>query len=228
VRDHGRPVFFAPREALLADVVRLDGAQGRHAASVRRMRVGEELTLADGKGYAAHGKVAAVVDKAGLDVDVLSRYTEPAPTPRIVVVQALPKGERGEVAVETLTEVGVDQIVPWQAQRCVTRWPADRAAKGVARWRASAAEAAKQSRRVWWPEVTVHESANRPLADVPVPDHGEIVILVGPEGGLTDAEVSLFAGAGGLAVRLGPTVLRTSTAGTVAAGIVLARTTRWR
>jgi 16S rRNA (uracil1498-N3)-methyltransferase len=212
------------------------------------MRVGEELTLADGKGYAAHGKVAAVVDRAGLDVEVLSRYAEPAPTPRIVVVQALPKGERGEVAVETLTEVGVDQIVPWQAERCVTRWPADRAAKGVARWRASAAEAAKQSRRVWWPEVTelasadevatrvaaattaviLHESAKRPLADVPVPDHGEIVILVGPEGGLTDAEVSLFAGAGGLAVRLGPTVLRTSTAGTVAAGIVLARTTRWR
>ena len=246
-RDVGRPVFFVPSEALLADAIRLDGAEGRHAAVVRRLRVGEELILTDGAGYAVHGRVAAVVGKAGLEVEVLSRHTEPAPTPRIVVVQALPKGERGELAVEMLTEVGVDRIVPWQAERCVTRWTADRAAKGVARWRATAAEGAKQSRRVWWPEVSdlastsdvvallraaasaviLHESAERPLADVPVQADGEVVIVVGPEGGLTDAELSQFTDAGAVAVRLGPTVLRTSTAGPVAAGVILSRTRRW-
>jgi 16S rRNA (uracil1498-N3)-methyltransferase len=163
------------------------------------------------------------------------------------VVQAIPKGDRGELAVELLTEVGVDTVVPWTAARCVAVWRGDRAAKSLARWRSAAHEAAKQARRAWFPEVLgpattaevvdllrgatlpviLHEASERPLADLPVPAEGEIVVVVGPEGGLTDEEASAFADAGAALVRLGPTVLRTSTAGVAAAAALLSRTSRW-
>jgi 16S rRNA (uracil1498-N3)-methyltransferase len=165
-----------------------------------------------------------------------------------VVVQAVPKGERGELAVEMLTEVGVDAIVPWAAARSVTRWRGDRTEKGLAKWRSAAREAAKQSRRAWFPEVrpltgtdgvvrllstasvpvVLHEAASGPLADVPVPGRGEIVIVVGPEGGITDEELAAFADVGAEPLRLGSSVLRSSTAGVAAAAALLARTPRWR
>jgi 16S rRNA (uracil1498-N3)-methyltransferase len=165
----------------------------------------------------------------------------------VTVVQALPKGERGELAVELMSEVGVDAIVPWAAGRCVTQWTGERGAKALRRWRSTAREAAKQSRRAWFPDVTelattaavakgveaatlalvLHEGADRGLGDLTVPLDGDVVLVVGPEGGITDDEIGVFTAAGGLAVRLGPTVLRTSTAGAVAAGILLSRTARW-
>jgi 16S rRNA (uracil1498-N3)-methyltransferase len=168
-------------------------------------------------------------------------------TPRVVVVQAIPKGDRGELAVEMLTEVGVDVIVPWAASRSVAVWRGDKQAKALARWRATAREAAKQARRWWFPEVTemvtteqvvrllgnasvpvvLHEAASGPLADLPVPGRGEIVIVVGPEGGISDDELAAFATVGAEPVRLGSSVLRTSTAGVAATAALLARS-RWR
>ena len=167
--------------------------------------------------------------------------------PRVVVVQAIPKGDRGELAVEMLTEVGVDEIVPWAASRCVAVWKGDRAAKSLAKWRATARESAKQARRTWFPEITdvvgteevakrlekasvpvvLHEAASGPLADLPVPGRAEIVIVVGPEGGISDEELAAFAAVGAEPVRLGSSVLRTSTAGVAATAALLART-RWR
>jgi 16S rRNA (uracil1498-N3)-methyltransferase len=243
------PVFYAPRGALLdADRLLLDGPEGRHAALVRRLRIGERLDLTDGAGLLAEGVVAAV-GKDTLEIDLTGRQQLPAPRPRIVVVQALAKGDRAEAAVESMVEVGVDVIVPWAASRSIARWSgkADRADKGLAKWRATAREAAKQSRRFWWPEVAelastrdvatllgraalplvAHESARAPLTALTPPEDGDVVLVVGPEGGVSDDELATFAAAGATSCRLGPTVLRTSTAGTVAAAVLLARTPRW-
>src|ERR687897_659952 len=179
---------------------------------------------------------------------VRERVDVPKPAPRLVVAQALPKGDRGELAVETMTEVGVDEVVPWLAQRCVTRWQGDRGARALRRWRTTAREAAKQSRRAWLADVTepattaqladrmsaaalpivLHEEASGPLRGVELPAEGEIVVAVGPEGGVAPDELDAFTAAGARVVGLGPTVLRTSTAGTVAAGVILSRTARWR
>jgi 16S rRNA (uracil1498-N3)-methyltransferase len=146
-----------------------------------------------------------------------------------------------------LTEVGVDVIVPWAASRSVAVWKGDRAAKALGRWRTTAREAAKQSRRSWFPEVAemvttaevaellakasvpvvLHEAASGPLGDLPVPGRGEIVIVVGPEGGISDEELDAFATVGAEPVRLGSSVLRTSTAGVAATAALLARS-RWR
>ena len=169
------------------------------------------------------------------------------PTPRVVVVQALPKGDRGELAVEVLTEVGVATVVPWAAARCVAVWKGERAHKSVERWRATAREAAKQARRAWFPEVAdlaitadvvrlvaaadlavvLHEGATGSLASLAVPEAGTVLVVVGPEGGLTDEEVAALAAAGAHAVRLGAEVLRTSTAGVAAVSALLSRSARW-
>ena len=216
----------------------LDGPEGRHAATVRRMRVGEVLDLVDGRGTRATCEVAAL-GRHALTCRVLSRAVEPAPSPRVTLVQALAKGSRGELAVELATEVGVDEIVPWAAERCVVRWDGPR---GLERWRSTAREAAKQSRRSWFPEVpdvhetaavaalpgqllVLHEAADVPLSTVELA--GDLVLVVGPEGGIAPEELTAFRAAGAVAVRLGFSVLRTSTAGAAAAAVVSARTGRW-
>lgn len=240
------PVFLADPARLAADRVLLDGPEGRHAATVRRLRQGERVDLTDGAGLMA-ACVVAVVGRDSLELDVLSRAHVPAPEPRLVVVQALPKGERGELAVETMTEVGVDEIVPWAAERCVTRWRADRKDKSLARWRNAGREAAKQARRGRLPEIAdlattervaarlagaaaglvLHEEAERPLSELCPPRTGEIVIVVGPEGGIAPGEIETFVAAGAVPIRLGPTVLRTSTAGVAAAAVLLSAVGRW-
>jgi 16S rRNA (uracil1498-N3)-methyltransferase len=226
--------------------VQLSGDEGRHAATVRRLRVGEQVELGDGRGTVATCVVTGV-GRGGLACDVRSVATSPLPAPRIVVAQALAKGARGELAVELLTEVGVDVVVPWAAARCVTRWDAERRVHGLARWRSTARAAAKQSRRAWLPEVreparitdvvellraaarglVLSEAALQPLAAVEVPPVGDVVLVVGPEGGLAPEELSAFAAAGAVDVRLGPTVLRTSSAGAAAVAVVSARCARW-
>lgn len=226
-------------------VLRLAGPEGRHAVSVRRLREGEEVVLTDGEGNAASGPVAAVTGRDALTVAVARAWREPSPSPSLTVVQALPKGDRGELAVETMTETGVDAIVPWAAARCVTQWRGERGAKSLARWRATAREAGKQARRVRFPSVAdarttrqlagglagfvavLHEGSDEPLAAAELPAAGQITLIVGPEGGITDEELAAFGAAGARAFRLGPTVLRTSTAGTAAAAVILARTGRW-
>jgi 16S rRNA (uracil1498-N3)-methyltransferase len=239
-----RPLFLAD-DVGGARVV-LTGAEGRHAATVRRLRIGEEVDVADGRGTRVTGPVAAV-GKDVVEVTVVARSVEPPPQPRLVLVQALAKGERAELAVELATEVGVDEVVPWAAQRCVVRWEGERGARALARWRATAREAGKQARRARLPEVAalahtsdvvarardaaltlvLHEVATAPLAATPLPSHGDVLLVVGPEGGVTDGELEVLAKAGARAVRLGGSVLRTSTAGAAAAAVVSARTARW-
>lgn len=229
----------------------LDGPEGRHAVSVKRLRAGEDVVLTDGHGRWAEGVVKAAEGKDRLVVTGIAEVREePEPAPRITVVQALPKGDRGELAVETMTETGVDEIVPWAASRCITQWKGERGLKALGKWRATAREAGKQSRRVRFPlvadamttkqvasflaeadlGVVLHEDrayGSEPLATAELPSTGRIVLVVGPEGGVSPAELEAFAEAGAKACRLGRSVLRTSTAGTAATALLLTRTGRW-
>ncbi|MFD6292598.1 16S rRNA (uracil(1498)-N(3))-methyltransferase [Streptomyces sp. NPDC060205] len=229
----------------------LDGPEGRHAVSVKRLRTGEDVVLTDGRGRWAEGVVMTAEGKDRLVVaDLHVVHEEPPPVPRITVVQALPKGDRGELAVETMSETGVDAIVPWAASRCITQWKGERGLKALAKWRATAREAGKQSRRVRFAEVAdamttkqvaaflakaefaavLHEDRGypgEPLATVELPVAGSIVLVVGPEGGVSPEELSMFTEAGARACRLGRSVLRTSTAGTAAVALLLGRTGRW-
>jgi 16S rRNA (uracil1498-N3)-methyltransferase len=241
----GAPLFLL--DALAdTDELLVDGGEGRHAVEVLRLTPGEPVRVGDGQGTVVEGAVVAAGPE-GLRVRVSARFDVPAPQPELVLVQALPKGDRGPLAVDLATELGVDRIVPWTAARCVTRWREDRVGKGLAKWRAAARAATKQSRRARVPEITdpmttrqvcglladadlglvLHEQARRSLSALTVPTTGTVAVVVGPEGGLTDGEVLAFRAAGAQAVRLGPEVLRTSTAG-AAALAALSATTRWR
>jgi len=237
------PGLFFVDQLPPGDVVVLDGAEGRHAARVRRIGAGEAVLVGDGRGTLAE----CVVDAAGPDsltLRVTARRNVPEPDPRIVVVQALPKGERAELAVELLTEVGVDEIVPWASARAIVQWTGDRGVKARAKWQRAAAEAAKQSRRAWVPQIAelartadltaraktmlvLHETAGESLSQVDLPGAGDIVLAVGPEGGVSDDELAALTAAGARAVRLGDPVLRTSTAGAAAVAALSVRLGRW-
>jgi 16S rRNA (uracil1498-N3)-methyltransferase len=237
-------LFFTERALLLGPgPLVLSGAEGRHAAVVRRLRPGERVDVGDGAGLIVSCVVTGV-HRDQLELAVESRREVPRPRPLITVIQAIPKGDRGELAVEEMTEVGVDTIVPWAAERAVPVW---RDQKGATRWRAKAREAAKQAERAWIPEVTdpvttaaaarliegaslallLEPGAADPLAAVNPPEDGELIVVVGPEGGISAAESAELAAAGAKPYRLGPSVLRTSTAGAVAAAVLLSRTPRW-
>ncbi|MQA26953.1 MAG: 16S rRNA (uracil(1498)-N(3))-methyltransferase [Micromonosporaceae bacterium] len=241
----GAPLFLTP-ELPPGDTCRLDGPEGRHAATVQRLRPGEALLLSDGRGGVARCRVA-IAGNGVLDLAVLERWAEPAPRPRVAVAQAIAKGDRGEFAVQAMTEVGVDVIVPWSAARSVARWRDERGERALRRWRTTAVEAAKQARRAWFPSVAapadtatvcrlikeadaayvLHEDASGPLAGADLPREGEILLVVGPEGGVAPEERDAFAAAGAESVRLGPTVLRTSTAGVAALSVVNVGAGRW-
>ena len=243
-------LFYIDNLPEVGDLAVVDGDEGFHAANVRRIRSGEELDLGDGAGAMAHC-VIEDVGKARLTARVLKRWTVEPATPTVTVVQALPKSDRSELAIELATEAGADAFVAWQAARCVARWDGGRADKGLRRWRAVARAAARQSRRPHIPSVTgvattdallanvreavslgatvvaLHESATEPLTKLLLAQTDSMMLVVGPEGGITDDEIAALTAAGAKAVRLGPTVLRTSTAAAVALGAVGALTTRW-
>ncbi|MGY1729745.1 16S rRNA (uracil(1498)-N(3))-methyltransferase [Geodermatophilus sp. SYSU D01062] len=249
--DDARPALDGSPLFLLDELpddgeVLVGGAEGRHAVDVLRLTTGEAVRVGDGRGAVVEGTVLDA-GPAGLRVQVTARHEVPPPDPEFVLVQALPKGDRGPLAVELATELGVDRVVPWAAARCVTRWREDRVEKGLARWRAAARAAAKQSRRPRVPEIgdlmttrqvcgeladvdlalVLHEQARRPLAGIEIPASGTVAVVVGPEGGLTDGEVVALRAAGAQPVRLGPEVLRTSTAGAAALAALSVRT-RWQ
>ncbi|WP_199435093.1 16S rRNA (uracil(1498)-N(3))-methyltransferase [Qaidamihabitans albus] len=248
--DSTPPVFLVA-ELPAGEHVSLDGEEARHAATVRRTRPGEQLTLSDSAGGVARCVVEAVHPgrHPRLDLRVRQRWQEPPPALRVTIAQALAKGDRGELAVELATEAGADAVLPWRAARSIARWDeGPRGAKALARWRAAARAAAKQARRGRVPEVgdpvgtkelvavlsgaacglVLDADAPRRLTEAELPAEGELVLVVGPEGGITPGEREAFAAAGALGVRLGPTVLRTSTAGAVALGALGALTSRWR
>jgi len=246
------PVHLVPSLDGVAagDSVTVEGDEAHHAVAVRRLRVGESVVLTDGAGAAVTGEVAET-GKRVFRVTVTARTDDPEPTPRVTVVQALPKGERGELAVEVLTEIGAARIVPWAASRSVAVWKGERAEKSLAKWRSTAREAAKQARRPHFPDVVamastadvaaliraeadttvavvLHEEGAQRLGDVALPPvTRQLIVVVGPEGGLTPEEITTFEEAGAFTVRLGAEVLRTSTAGLAAVSALLARTPRW-
>lgn len=225
----------------------VDGDEGFHAATVRRIRAGEKLVLGDGVG----GLASCVVERAGRDglaARVLERWSVAPPRPAVTVVQALPKSERSELAIELATEAGADAFLAWQAARCVANWDGARAEKGLRRWRAVARSAARQSRRAHIPAVdgvlstadlvnrvrdegalvlALHESSIDRLTEVPVAQAGSVMLVIGPEGGIAPEEITALTDAGAVAVRLGPTVLRTSSAAAVALGALGVLTSRW-
>ena len=253
------PVFFTAPGSLDQQVPGsafvLDGAEARHAVTVKRIAVGEAVDIADGAGKRLTGTVTAVAP-GELTVECLDVADEPRPGIRLVLVQALAKGDRDELAAETATELGIDAVIPWQAERSIVRWKAERAAKAHAKWQSVVTAAAKQARRAWIPEVRaavdstglqaavaaadlaviLHEDAVRPLRDVleswleaALPgDAGsrEVLLIVGPEGGISPREVTRLCDAGAVTALLGNHVLRSSTAGpaaTVLANDILGR-----
>ena len=231
-------------DAAVGDVIALTGAEAKHAAVVRRVRVGETITLGDGRGTWLEGVVDDVA-AARVTVRIESRRSHEAPASRIVLAQALAKGDRDELAVQAACELGVDEVVPWQAARSVSRWEGPKAAKGRERWASIVREAAKQAHRAWIPEVAEVESTARlaaraadarmlvldPWTDTRLtgirPDGRDIVLVVGPEGGIAPEELERLEAAGAERVRLGDTVLRTSTAGPVAIALLSANLGRW-
>ncbi len=245
-----RPVFFVEpgvaANAVVGATVALDGPEGRHAATVRRLGVGERLDLVDGAGRRLTGIVAEAARDA-LTVRVESVTDEPVDGARFVLVQALAKGDRDDQAIEAATELGVDAIVPWQAARSIVQWRGERGAKARQKWVDVVRAAAKQSRRSRIPEVlevvdrrglvalaaaaaatfVLHEQATEPLAAQGIPEVGDVLVVVGPEGGVAPDELDALAAAGAVAVRLGTTVLRSSSAGPAALAVLNARS-RWR
>ena len=244
------PLHLLAAEALagrgVGDTVLLDGPEGRHAATVRRTRVGEHLLLTDGAGLRVEGEVVAV-GSGTLDLRVVSVSHDPPPSPRFVLVQALAKNDRDDQAIEAATECGVDEVVPWQASRSVVQWRGERGEKARRKWDAVLVAATKQSRRTRRPllaptattadlvtrvrgaasAVVLHEEATVPLATVTLPDAGDVVLVVGPEGGVSPEELAALEDAGAVAVRLGSPVLRSSSAGPAALA-VLSAMSRWR
>jgi 16S rRNA (uracil1498-N3)-methyltransferase len=231
--------------------IELTGAEAHHAATVKRVEVGERVLLTDGHGGLAEAR-AVTVGRDRLTFEVLSRVEHPEPDPRFVVVQALPKGDRAELAVEVLTELGVDEIIPWAASRSISQWRgADKVEKGRAKWQRTALEAAKQSRRARIPVIAplastddvldrvraataaegaafvLHEGAHKALGGRPLPLQGELLLIVGPEGGVSPEELDRFTQAGASPSRLGEAVLRTSTAGAAALAVLSVATGRW-
>jgi 16S rRNA (uracil1498-N3)-methyltransferase len=226
----------------------LTGPEGHHAADVQRLRIGEALTLADGRGGTAAASVVGV-GRGSIDVTITARAYVDRGDPRLVVAQGIAKGERGELAVQAMTEIGVDEIVPWAASRSVAQWRGERGAKSRDRWASTAREAAKQARRPWVPSIAgdpdcstkqvaarlaeaaagfvLHEDATDRLTAAVLPPAGEIVLVIGPEGGVSDPELDAFRQAGAVIVRLGDTVLRTSTAGVAALSVLSASLHRW-
>ncbi len=248
------PVFRIDSADMSAEpgaTLTLNGAEGRHAVTVKRLRVGEKLMIGDGVGTLAVCRVTGIDGKDTLYATVDGVKNVSRQKPAVTIVQGIPKGDAADLAVDLATEAGVDRIIPWQAERCIAQWSGSKKDKGQAKWQKTAIEAAKQSRRAWDPEVTpvatldeivklvsetqkasgvvaiLHESARVKFASLPFNRATSIVLIVGPEGGLTKEEITALETAGGQSVIMGPTVLRSAAAGAVALGAMGVLTERW-
>ncbi len=220
------PLFYVDEVATRATMT-IRGEEAKHASAAMRIAPGEPVLVGDGKGTVARCTVTSA-DRTQIDVRI-DDVDEVQPAREVMVVQAIPKGERGDLAVELLTEAGVTSVVPWQSARTVSDWRGKETAKRQ-RWQRVARAAAKQSRRAWLPQIhdhavgvppvrgaalILHEDATDSLFDLDLPA-GPITLVVGPEGGLTEDEVASLLARGAHAVRMGPEIMRTSTAGAAA------------
>lgn len=231
------PLFLVgfPDDVSPGQRIEFSGDEAHHAM-VKRIGIGEYVLVANGTGVGVRGLVVhAARDEIIVEVeDVLAESSQAITWG---VVQALAKGDRGELAVQMATELGARVILAWQAARCVVRWHADRGDKALGKWRATAREAAKQSRRFRVPQVdaattrdvisaidqanvalVLHEAATKHIADIELPTEGAGLLIVGPEGGIAPNELDEFLAAGAQAVSISDAVLRTSTAAAVALG----------
>ncbi|XBH20288.1 16S rRNA (uracil(1498)-N(3))-methyltransferase [Jonesiaceae bacterium BS-20] len=254
------PVFLAESHDLdayqVGDTYVLDGTEGRHAGVVQRRGPGELIDIVDGGGARLVCKISTV-NQSHLELEVLEKIQEESDGIELVLVQALAKGDRDELAIEAATEVGVDAVVPWQADRSIVIWRGPRAVKSWVRWQATVRAATKQARRAALPEVgqpvdskhlikmigevisqggvalVLHEEATTPIRDCHLPELGpsdaarKVLFIVGPEGGMSDFEVTAFQEAGAQLARLGPHVLRTSTAGPIGIALISEKLGRW-
>lgn len=252
-------LFYAAPEDLAAaqpgQEVTVRGPEARHAVQVMRLGPGEDVDLADGRGRRVAGTVSAAAPEA-LTVTVGHVTDEPAPRPGIVLVQALAKGDRDLLAIQTATELGIDAVVPWQSERSIVRWKGEKAAKAQAKWDAALLAAAKQARRSRIPAtrplrtgadvaglagpetllITLHEEAESTLGELAAARldpraaaaaPAEVILVVGPEGGISPQELQALEQAGAHAVRLGHHVLRSSTAGPAATAVLQQLLGRW-
>lgn len=230
--------------AAVGDTVAVEGPEARHAVTVSRIAVGESVSIGTGAGVVFTGPVV-VAEHERLAIEVENVVESPRPTPAIFLAQALAKGDRDELAVQSATELGIDGVIPWTAGRSISRWEGAKVAKGHARWSAVVREATKQSMRAWIPDVLdlvstkqlarlgdaarlilLEPTADLGLTDLELDDR-DLILVVGPEGGIAPNELELFLAAGGTAVRLGDNVLRTSTAGPAAIAVLSAKLGRW-
>lgn len=232
----------------VGDSIVLRGPEAKHAVSVSRLRVGETTSIGNGRGLIATGSVVRS-EPGELEIRVDSVVVHPESRPALVLVQALAKGDRDELAIQAATELGVDRIVPWGAERSISRWQGDKASKGRARWQLIVREAAKQSIRSRIPEVAevvdakgltalvdrrtvlvLEPTALLTLSELDPAVFGaseELVLIVGPEGGISPAERERLEAAGAVEVRIGAGVLRTSTAGPAAIAAINVLLGRW-
>ena len=230
--------------AAVGDTISLTGAEARHAVTVSRLTVGQRIAIGNGAGLVASGEVVRA-EHTELAILVDDVQTHPRRSPAIFLAQALAKGDRDELAVQAATELGVDGVIPWSAARSISRWEGAKVAKGRDRWAAVVREASKQSLRSWVPDVldllttrqlarltegarmlVLEPTASTPLSSVR-PDGRDLVLVVGPEGGIAPQELAALAEAGAELVRLGPEVLRTSTAGPAAIAALNGALGRW-
>jgi len=231
------PLFHLNLQSLptVGQIIELTGAEAKHAASVRRMREGEAIQFTNGKGL----RIRAIVSTAAsnsLTAKVQSAVQENAPDLQITLVQALAKGDRDELAIQAATELGVMQVVPWQAERSISRWIGLKEEKGRERWQTIVNEAAKQSLRSFTPEVmppitsanfdqlvdqfdlvlVLDPTSTTGINEIAFTEITQVALVVGPEGGISEAELVGLEAARAVRVHLGDTILRTSTAGVAA------------
>jgi 16S rRNA (uracil1498-N3)-methyltransferase len=242
------PLFISPipSDTKAGSKIRISGTEAKHAISVRRLQIGESLAVSDGQGQKVRGKVSQL-SKDFLEVDVESIENIERPSPQLVLVQALAKGDRDEMAVQACTELGIQTVIPWQSARSVSIWKPEKQDKHRLRWQTIATEAAKQSLRPFIPEVekvlgtselvdrlkafdvtlVLDPTSTTALTSVPVLGHRSIAIVVGPEGGISPEELGQFSSAGLILVGLGSGILRTSTAGVAVVSYLQATLGNW-
>lgn len=227
--------------ASVGSILTLAGSEGHHAQSVSRIREGEQIQLGNGKGIVALATVVGS-SKGQLSLRVDDLVEREHPAHRFTLVQALAKTDRDERAVEATTELGIDVVIPWQSERSVSRWDATKAAKGQAKWATIAREACKQCIRPSVPEVrqvvssadlmaaldgqlvlVLEPTGDERISEVDLSHSTNIALVVGPEGGISDRELELFRASGARIVSVGTNIMRTSTAGTAALGVVMSR-----
>ncbi|MDO4910424.1 MAG: 16S rRNA (uracil(1498)-N(3))-methyltransferase [Corynebacterium sp.] len=255
------PVFYTDPQlvatATSGATLSFEGPEARHALTVTRHGIGDQILLASGQGTLLRTEITTVVGKDACQVLVHEVIEAPRPRPEVTIVQALPKSERSELAVDLAVQAGADAIIPWQADRCIAKWTGKKAEKGREKWETMATQAARQSRRPFIPPVhavvdtkalcrmlssraeelqaegkkllitVLHEDARRPFKDYPFESMDEVIMIIGPEGGIGAEELERLENAGATAIRLGPEVLRTATAAAIGLAALGVRTSRW-